>query len=210
MKTLGLSLLILAGSCFGQQWEFGGTAGASFLPTLPLSSAAGSANAGFQPGFSAGAFVGQRYNAHISGEVRYTFLQSNLQLSSGGTTASFSGNAHAVYYDVLLHTRATGESRKQFFVAVGGGMKLFRGTGTEEAFQPLSQFAYFTKTQKVEPMASFGGGVQFSLSPHLNLRAEFRDFLTPFPTALITPAPGVKIGNWLHDIVPMVSISYVQ
>lgn len=184
--------------------------GGSFLPTLPVSSAAGSANAGFQPGVSAGAFVGQRYNAHISGEVHYTFLQSNLQLSSGGTTASFAGQAHAVYYDVLLHTRATGESRKQYFVAVGGGMKLFRGTGTEEAYQPLSQFAYLTKTQKVEPMASFGGGVQFGISPHLNLRAEFRDFLTPFPTALITPAPGVKIGNWLHDIVPMVSISYVE
>ena len=62
---------------------------------------------------------------------------------------------------MLLHTRATGESRTQFFVAMGGGMKIYRGTGTEEAYQPLSQFAYFTKTQKVEPMASFGAGVQF-------------------------------------------------
>ncbi len=210
MKTLGLSILILAGSCFGQQWEFGGTAGASFLPTLPATGPAGSANAGFQPGFSLGAFVGQRYNAHISGEVRYTFLQNNLQLSSGGTTASFAGNAHALYYDVLLHTRPSGESRTQFFVAVGGGMKLYRGTGTEAAYQPLYQFAYFTKTQKIEPMGSFGAGVQFSLSPHLNLRAEFRDFLTPFPTALITPAPGVKIGSWLNDFVPMVSVSYVE
>ncbi|HUB35004.1 MAG TPA: hypothetical protein VMA31_18340 [Bryobacteraceae bacterium] len=210
MKTFGISLLILAGTCFGQQWEFGGSAGASFLPTLPVSSPAGSASAGFQAGLAAGAFAGQRYNAHISGEVRYTFMQSNLQLTSGGTTASFSGQAHAVYYDVLWHTRATGESRKRYFVAVGGGMKLFRGTGAEQAYQPLSQFAYFTKTQKVEPMADFGGGVDFALSPHMSLRAEFRDFLTPFPTALITPAPGVKIGSWLHDFVPMLSISYME
>lgn len=210
MKALGLSLLIFTGSCFAQQWEVGGTAGGSLPPTLAVSSQAGSASAGFQPGFAAGAYLGQQYNAHISGEVRYTFLQSNLQLSSGGTTASFSGQAHALYYDVLLHTRATGESRTQFFAALGGGMKVYRGTGTEEAYQPLSQFAYFTKTEKVEPMASFGGGIRFRLKPHLVMRVEVRDFLTPFPTALITPAPGAKIGSWLNDFVPMVGIGYVQ
>jgi hypothetical protein len=210
MKTLGVSLLILAGTCFGQQWEFGGSAGASFLPTVPVSSPAGSANAGFGMGVAAGAFVGQRYNEHISGEVRYTFMQSNLRLTSGGTTASFAGQSHALYYDVLFRPRVQRESRAQFFVAVGGGMKLYRGTGAEEAYQPLSQFAYLTRTEKVEPMADFGAGVQFGLSPHMNLRAEFRDFLTPFPTALITPAPGAKIGGWLHDFVPMLSISYVE
>jgi len=210
MKTIGVSLLLVAGACFGQQWEFGGTAGASFLPSVPVSGPAGSANAGFQPGFTTGAFVGQRYNARISGEVRYTFLQSNLKVSSGGTTASFAGNAHAIYYDVLVHLHASGESRTQLYVALGGGAKIFRGTGAEQAYQPLSQFAYLTHTQKLEPMASLGAGLQYRLSPHLNLRAEFRDFLTPFPTALITPAPGAKIGGWLHDFVPMVAISYVQ
>jgi hypothetical protein len=210
MKTLVLSILLLAGTCFGQRWEFGGTAGGSFLPSRPVTGGAGSASAGFQPGFSAGAFVGQSLNAHISGEIRYTFLQSDLKLSSGGTTATFSGNAHALYYDVLLHTSARPESRTQFFVALGGGMKIFRGTGAEQAYQPLSQFAYFTRTQKVEPMASIGGGVKFKLSPHLAMRAEFRDFLTPFPTELITPAPGEKIGSLLHDFVPMIAISYEQ
>ena len=37
-------------------------------------------------------------------------------------------------------------------------MKLFRGTGAEEAYQPLSQFGYFTKTQAIKPMISVGGG----------------------------------------------------
>jgi hypothetical protein len=209
MKTLAFSILLFAVSGFAQQWEYGGTAGGSFLPKLSVSSPAGSANAGFGPGFSAGAFVGQSFNAHISGEVRYTFLQDNLQLSSGGTTASFAGNAHALYYDVLLHATRR-ESRAQVFAAVGGGMKIYRGTGTEEAYQPLSQFAFLTKTQAVKPMASIGGGVKFKLSPHLALRAEFRDFLTPFPKQLITPAPGAKIGSWLQDFVPMVSVSYEQ
>jgi hypothetical protein len=45
----------------------------------------------------------------------------------------------------------------QFFAAAGGGMRIFQGTGTEAAYQPLSQFGYFTKTRVVKPMASVGG-----------------------------------------------------
>ena len=208
MKSIAVSLLFFAGAAFAQQWEFGGSAGASFLPSLAVSNPAGSANAGFQTGLAAGAYVGQSYNRRISGEVHYTFLQSNLKLSSGGTTATFGGNSHAIYYDVVFHTSNSKESRAQWFAAVGGGMKLFRGTGAEQAYQPLSQFAYFTKTTKAEPMASFGGGVKFRLSPHVSMRAEVRDYLTPFPKELITPAPGSKIGSLLNDIVPMVTISY--
>jgi hypothetical protein len=57
-------------------------------------------------------------------------------------------------------------------------------------------------------MATFGGGVNFKLSSHVSLRAEVRDYLTPFPKELITPAPGAKIGSFLNNIVPMVTISY--
>jgi hypothetical protein len=210
MKTLAFSILISAAACFGQQWEFGGAAGGSFLPLLPVSSPAGSASAGFSPGFVAGAFLGQRLNDRISGEVRYTFFDNGLKLTGNGQTATFSGNAHAVYYDVLFKTSRRRESRAQFYLAVGGGMKIYRGTGTEQAYQPLSQFAFLTKTHKVEPMVDFGGGVKFQLAPHLSMRAEIRDYFTPFPKELITPAPGAKIGSFLHDIVPMVAISYEQ
>jgi hypothetical protein len=207
MKSIFATLLFFAGAAFAQQWEFGGSAGASFLPMVSVNNPAGSAHAGFSPGVAAGVFVGQSLNPRISGEIHYTFLQSNLKLSNGGTDATFSGNSHAIYYDVLIHRRRR-EGRAQWFAAVGGGMKLYRGTGTEQAFQPLSQFAYFTKTQKAEPMATFGGGVKFRVSPHVTVRAEVRDYLTPFPKELITPAPGSKIGSWLNDIVPMVTIGY--
>ena len=208
MKTIRVSLFFLAAAgAFAQQWEIGGVAGGSFLPGVSITGVSGSATAGFEPGVSAGVFVGQNLYRHISGEVRYNFLQSNLKLSSGGTTATFSGNAHAVYYDVLFHT-ARRESRAELYAAVGGGMKVFVGTGKESAYQPLSQFAYFTKTHAVKPMLSAGGGVKFRLSPHMNLRMEVRDFLTPFPKDVITPAPGSKIGALLHDIVPMVGLSY--
>jgi len=210
MKTIQLSVLLLAAAgttCFAQQWEFGGGGGGSFLPGVGVSSSVGSATAGFQPGFAAGAFIGQNLYRHLSGELHYGFQQSNLRLQSGGTEATFSGVSHVVHYDMVYHTNRKG-SRTQYFAAVGGGMKLFRGTGTEQSYQPLSQFGYFTKTQTVKPMGTFGAGMRYSLSPRINLRTEFRDYITMFPKQLITPAPGTKYGSLLHDFVPMVTISY--
>jgi hypothetical protein len=189
-----------------QQWELGGMAGAGFLKGLPVSAPAGAATAGFQTGAAFGGFFGQNLYKHLSGEVRYNYLQSNLHLSSGGTDASFSGSSHLLYYDMVLHT-STRRERMEAFVAAGGGMRIFRGTGTEAAYQPLSQYAIFTKTQVLKPMASVGAGLKFSVARNVYLRTEFRDFITAFPTELITPAPGAKISGLLHDFVPMVSLS---
>jgi hypothetical protein len=210
MKTLRNSLLFLtaATGAFAQQWEIGGNVGGSFLPGVTVSGPMGSATTGFQTGLAAGAWIGQTISRHIGGEIRYSFMQSNLKLASGGTSTSFAGQSHAIHYDVLIHTGGKRESRAQVFGAIGGGMKIFRGTGKEAAFQPLSQFAYLTKTQQVKPMLSVGGGVKFKLSPHMSLRAEVRDFVTPFPKEVITPAPGAKVGRLLHNIVPTIGISY--
>jgi len=209
MKTIQLSVLLLAAGigCFAQQWEFGGLGGGSFVPGATVSSSLGSATAGFQTGAAAGAFLGQNLYPHLSGEVRYEFLQSNLRLSSGATEATFSGVAHMIHYDVLYHTNRKG-SRTQYFAAVGGGLKVYDGTGQESAYQALSQYAYFTKTRALKPMVDFGGGIKYALTPRMILRTEFRDFVTPFPKAVITPAPGAKVSSLLHNFVPMVGISY--
>lgn len=207
MKKLIL-LIAAAGACFAQQWEFGGVGGAGFLSNVNVSSPLGSAKAGFQTGGAVGAFFGQSMGPHIAGEVRYEFLQSNLQLSSNGSSAHFSGNAHAVHYDFIYHTNRK-ESQVQFFAAVGGGMKIWQGTGAEQAYQPLSQFGYFTKTRAVKPMVSVGGGIVYKVSQRMYLRTEFRDFITAFPTQLIMPAPNAKYGSLLHDFVPMVGLDYV-
>jgi hypothetical protein len=211
MKKTLLSIavmLALAGACFAQQWEIGGTGGAGFLKGLPVTSPLGAATAGFQTGMVAGGFIGHLSSNHLGGELHYNFLQSNLKLTSGGTEATFSGQAHVVDYELILHTGSKRGSRIQAFVALGGGMKMFRGTGKEAAYQPLSQFAYLTKTQSVKPMAAVGGGLKFSITRNVWLRTEFRDYITPFPKEVITPAPGAKISGILHDFVPMVGISF--
>lgn len=210
MKAIALSILLLAATAIpsrAQQWEFGGAGGAGFLRSVSVSGAPGSARAGFQAGFAAGAFFGQNLYPHLSGELRYAYLQSNLHLSSGGSQASFSGVAHVVHYDLVWHTNRHG-SRVQYFAVAGGGLKVFRGTGTEAAYQPLYQYGYFTKTQALKPMASVGAGLRYVIANHVFLRTEFRDYITAFPTAVLTPPKGVSYGTLLHDFVPMVGISY--
>jgi hypothetical protein len=210
MRSLILSIVMMsaATAAFAQQWEFGAVGGMGLLNSVSASGPAGSATAGFAPGAAFGAFFGQNLYPKLTGEIRYEFMQSDLRLSNNGQTAQFTGVAHAVHYDLLFHTNRK-ESHTQFFAALGGGIKLFRGTGTEAAYQPLSQFGYFTKTQSIKPLLSVGAGLTYQLAPRVFLRAEVRDFITPFPAQVLTPAPGMKYGSILQDIMPMVGISYV-
>jgi hypothetical protein len=208
--TLRLAILLGMGSlaCLAQMWEVGGAGGGSGALGLNATGAAGTATAGFQPGVAASFVVGQNLYTRLTGELRYTYLQDDLKLYSGGTEATFGAAAHAIHYDLLWHF-GKGEGRVQPFVAAGGGMKLFEGTGAQQAYQPLSQFAYFTHAQQLEPMISAGGGIRMALKTNVVLRIEFRDYLTPFPGHVIAAAPGMHISGWVHDFVPLVGISYL-
>jgi hypothetical protein len=209
--TLGRTILLAAGLAavsFAQQWEFGGVAGGGFLNTTSVNNSLGAATAGFQSGAAFGGYIGNNLYKHIGGELRYSYLQSDLKLSSSGQTATFNGQSHAIHYDMIFHTR--NNNKVQLFVAAGGGVKVFRGTGKEAAYQPLSQYGYFTKTQSFKPMASVGAGVKFALSRRVYLRTEFRDYITAFPTEIITPPTGTKYGKLLHDFVPMVGLGFAM
>ena len=211
MKTIRRLMLfaIAAGSAaFAQQWEFGGMAGGSFLSSVNVSNSFGSATAGLANGPAFGGYVGFNSYQHIGGELHYGFLMTDLKLSGNGTTATFSGQEHVIHYDVIFHTN--GDKKTEFFAAVGGGMKLFRGTGAEAAYQPLYQFGYFTKTQQVMPMGSVGGGVKIVLSRKMFLRAEFRDYISMFPNKVIAAPSGTKYGSVLHNFVPMVGLGFVM
>ncbi len=195
MKTIGKIFLLLAfGLCaFAQQWEVGGIGGVGFLDTVHVSAvSAGSATAGFAPGVAAGAFFGQNINAHWSGEIRYEFFDSNLKLSGAGTSASFSGIAHAVHYDLIYHTNRK-SSPVQFFVAIGGGMKIFDGTGAQEAYQPLMpvRILHPDPPDQTDAQRRWRHQLQVDgapLPPHRNTRLHF-----PVPHQRDSPASGRQV-----------------
>lgn len=60
------------------------------------------------------------------------------------------------------------------------------------------------------PLGSVGAGIKYVIAKRLMLRTEFRDYLTPFPTEVITPAKDATFGrSILHDFVPMFGLSYL-
>ncbi len=203
--VLGMGLASIASA---QEWEIGGMGGAGFMNGMSVTSLGASGTTGFASGGAFGAFVGSNLYPKLSGEIRYLYQMDDLKVSGGGTSATFAGVSHAISYDFVYHPMKR-RSKAQPFVAAGAGVKIFRGTGKEQAFQPLSNLVLLTKAQDLRPMFTVGGGVKYRLSEHMFFRAEIRDYVTPFPNKVITPFPGAKLNGWLQDFVPLAEISYV-
>jgi hypothetical protein len=196
----------LAGVCAAQQWEVGASGGFDFATEATVKRGTETGKTGLKPGPSVGVFVVQNMYKHIGGEFRYTFGMSDFKVSSGGTEATFSGQTHSIHYDILYLTGSK-DARVRAFLAAGGGIRVYRGTGEQHAQQNLGQFIALTKTQQIKPLISFGGGVKMRLSHRVYLHLEARDYLTPFPSNVLAPVPPSTVSGWIHDIVPMVGIS---
>ncbi|MGH9668119.1 MAG: outer membrane beta-barrel protein [Bryobacteraceae bacterium] len=211
MKTIQLlcvAALVLAPSAFAQKWEFGGGVGGGFYTSETVTSPSGSAGAKFNMGVAGSAWLGNTNSRRLGGELRYDYQMGDMHLGSNGTTANFGAQTHAVHYDILLQPGSS-EGRVRPFVAFGGGIKVYRGTGAEQVYQPLEDIALLTKVNQIEPLVSAGAGLKFRFTNRINFRLEVHDYLTPFPRNVIAPAQNAKVGGWLQDIVPMFGISFL-
>jgi hypothetical protein len=211
-RTMAVCALLVAPAIKAQRWEVGVGAGGGFYTSQDVNSSSfGSASAKIDTNIAASAWVTNNGHSKWGGELRYDYGRGDLTLSQGSTKASFAGETHGIHYDVLRYF-APSESPVRPFVAVGGGIKVYRGTGEEVVFQPLSKIALLTKEQDLVAMVSVGGGIKFHLSPRVTLRAEIHDYLSPFPKKVITPNVGAKVGGWgwLQDFVPMIGLSYTS
>jgi len=207
VTVIGLTTPVL----MAQRWEVGGGAGGGFYSSQDINSPNGTASGKLETNIAGSAWLTNNGHNKWGGELRYDYGRGDFQLSQSSTKASFAGETHGIHYDVLRYF-APSESPVRPFVAVGGGVKVYRGTGTEVVFQPLSKIALLTKAQDLVPMVSVGGGLKFRISPRVTLRAEVHDYLTPFPKKVITPNVGAKVGGWcwLQDFVPMIGLSYTS
>jgi hypothetical protein len=206
-KGFYAAVILVAGVGRAQQWEVGVVGGYGFTPSLTVKAPSGSAGTGFNNGAAYGAFFGDDSHEHWSGEARYLYRYSDLNLSSGSTSVDFAGHTQFVTADVLGHL-ARRSSRIRPFFAVGGGLKIINGTGAESAAQPLGNIAALTHTMEFHPVGDVGAGVKLALSRNVRLRLEVRDYISPSPSKVITPVPGATMGAWMNDIQAMVSLSY--
>jgi len=198
----------IAPNLFAQQWEFGGLGGGSFTKNQSVSGGALSGDIGMETGFAGGVYLGQSGSGHLGGEIRYLYEHNDLKLQSSGTKYTFGGHTHSIGYDLLWYFGSPKSSVRPY-VAAGGGIKQYAGTGTEIAVQPLGNLAVLTKTQEWKPMVDFGGGIRFTAGKHMSFRVEVRDYLTPYPTKVLTPIPPAKVDGWLQNLTVLVGLGFV-
>jgi hypothetical protein len=187
------------------QWEIGALGGYGFRKDVAVQGRTGNAAVSFRPGPVWGFVGGANEYGYLAGEARYLYESGDIRLSSGSTQTSFPFRAHLVHFDFLIHSARSG-SRIRPFVAIGGGVKVYEGTGPDRAAQPLSQFVALTRTRDTKPLISPGVGVKFQATKYVSVRGEFRDYISPRPEKVITPAAGVALSGWVHDFVPLVGI----
>lgn len=215
MRIIRVSCALILSACaplaYSQKiempWEAGVEGGFSWHSSKSVSSSGSSATAGIKEGIAVSGHLGHNMYRLVSGEIRYTFQKHDLDLAAGGTKVGFAAQSHALHYDLLIHG-APASAKVRPFVAVGGGIRYFRGTGTEAPFQPLSQYAILTKTNEWLGMGAVGGGAKWRISDRVIFRAEVRYYITQFPDQVIAPSSGAGLKGWLHNLVPMAGISY--
>lgn len=213
MRKLPVLLLTFAtilapASSFAQKWELGGGIGGSFFTSQTVKNVVTSGNASLSDALAASFWIGNNSSRMLGGEFRYDYENTSLNLSNTTAHAKFGADTHAFHYDFLFHL-APNESPVRPFVSAGGGVKLYRGTGQEAAYQPLASLALLTKTSELKPLLSFGAGLKIAVTPIIQIRVEVRDALTPFPKSVITPAQGSKLGGWLQDFMVSGGVSAV-
>ena len=208
LSLMFLAIAVAAPAAFAQKWEIGFAAGGSFLTSETISNPAGNADATRDPGLAVSAWLDNNIGSGLfGGELRYDHENGDLKLSSGGTSARFASQSNAVHYD-FLYNFASSESVVRPFIAAGGGVKWYSGTGTEQVYQPLANIAVFSDVRDLRPLVSVGAGVKFNVAKAMLLRLEVHDYLTPFPSNLIAPVNGSSVGGWLQDFVVSAGLSF--
>jgi outer membrane protein W len=207
LPIMFLALAVATPAAFAQKWEVGFGAGGSFLTSDTITSPTGNADATRDPGLAVSAWLDNTIGSGLfGGELRYDHENGDLKLSSGGTSVKFASQSNAIHYD-FLYNFTSSESAVRPFVAAGGGVKWYSGTGTEQVYQPLSNIAVFSDVRDMRAMVSVGAGIKFNIAKSTLLRLEVHDYMTPFPSTLIAPTSG-SVSGWVQDFVVSAGLSF--
>ena len=126
LGVCGLGLMAVAPSAMAQKWEFGGGVGGSFYLSRDVTNGSTAASAKLKTNVASGVWLGENLGNKWGGEVRYDYQRGDLQLKSGGASASFSGETHALHYDILWHATPRGAKVRPFLAGRRGHQGLPR------------------------------------------------------------------------------------
>jgi hypothetical protein len=208
-RNLLLIALAVSPVCYSQEWEVGGTGGYAWSINPSISNPnSSSVEAGFPARIGFGAIFAQNMYEHIGGELRYMLRFGGPQLQSQGVTASMTGYSNSITYDLMVHM-ASRDVKVRPFVSAGAGIRVYTGSGFLASGQPLVGYALLRPVTQVEPAIDLGAGVKWRVTKHVQLRSEFRVYMTPLPDSVFRTTGFSRIHGWVYDFAPQVGVSYV-
>jgi hypothetical protein len=207
LRAFALTIL-LSCSCAAQRWEIGGLGGFAWYQNATITSPTGSVEAGFTPKFAMGVDFGENMYKYIGGEVRWMLIFGQPLLRMHGIQANARGYTNLVNYDLLIHT-AREEAKIRPFFAAGAGIKVYSATDRINPAQPLREFAVLRRVNQTEPLISVGGGLKYVVHKHVQLRVDFRTYMTPTPDELFRRTLVSTIHGWVYNFVPTAGLSYL-
>ena len=85
---------------------------------------------------------------------------------------------------------------------------MYRGTQNPAPDEPLMDLALLHHATEAVGLVNYGGGVNWRFAEHWLVRLDLWDYVTPYPTQVISAAPEMHQSGWLHDFVPLAGISF--
>jgi outer membrane immunogenic protein len=140
---------------------------------------------------SAGVLFGYRYNINrwLSAEANYGWTRNSQQYFGSFGTTAVRANVHQITGAGIIKLPTI--ARFQPYVMAGGGALIFDPTDAASNFQDA--------TQQTRGAFLYGGGVDYNLTRHLGLRAEYRGFVYKQPCFNLT---GLDSNTWTHTAQP--------
>ena len=195
------------GPAQGQGWELGAGAGFGFYRNGRVFAPAGIAAAGVRNRFTLTAWLAERRSERLAGELRYTYQDGDPFLESRLVRTNVQGQSHALHFALRLPLRAP-EARFNPYLTAGLGAKRYEVTGPETLNPPLLEIARLRAAGEWKALVVAGVGADWVLHRFVSLRAEFLDYVTPFPKQVIEPAPYASARGFLHQMTPSLSLCW--
>jgi opacity protein-like surface antigen len=202
-----LAVIFLAGTASAQHYEVGAIAGYGVYRNGTIFSASMDAAAGIRNRFAAGIFLGDEFSKYVAAEFDYLYHDGHPFLQAPGVRSDIQGNSDALTCQLLFHFKPR-EHRWRPFIAGGAGAKEYVIAGPTPFPQPIPQIASLTTNDIWKAVFTAGGGVKLRPIPHMELRGEFRDYITTFPRQEIVPAPHNTARGVFEQFTPLFGVAY--
>lgn len=190
-----------------EQFQIGAEIGYGIYHNGSIFSSEGTAEAGIRNRFAAGILLGDDFLDYVSCEFRYLYHDGHPFLQAPGVKVDIQGQSHALTAEGLFHFKDRKHRWRPYLIG-GFGAKGYIIAGPEPFPQPVPQIATLVANDVWKVAFNVGGGVKYQPRSHLQLRAEFLDYLTTFPRTQLMPAPHNTARGIFEQFTPLFGISY--